>query len=30
MHHLDPHPVAENQWLACVDGFSQYEQGTLP
>ena len=20
MHHVDPHPVGENQWVACVDG----------
>lgn len=21
MHHIDPHIIKENQWLACVDGF---------
>jgi len=20
MHHIDPHPLGENQWIACVDG----------
>ena len=20
MHHIDPHPVSENRWIACVDG----------
>lgn len=23
MHHIDPHPVGGNQWLACVDGSGQ-------
>jgi hypothetical protein len=22
MHHIDPHPMSEGQWIACVDGFS--------
>lgn len=25
MHHLDPHRLADGQWLACVDGFRWHE-----
>ena len=25
MHHIDPHQVADNTWLACVDGFCWHE-----
>jgi hypothetical protein len=21
MHHIDPHPVGQDQWIACVDGY---------
>jgi hypothetical protein len=21
MHHIDPHPLSENKWIACVDGY---------
>lgn len=24
MHHIDPHKIGENQWLACVDGGARY------
>ena len=24
MHHIDPHNIAENHWLACVDGVARY------
>lgn len=23
MHHIDPHQIGENQWIACVDGFKK-------
>jgi len=23
MHHIDPHQIGENQWIACVDGFDK-------
>ena len=23
MHHVDPHQIGTNQWIACVDGFSE-------
>jgi hypothetical protein len=25
MHHLDPHPLEDGSWLACVDGWSMDE-----
>lgn len=24
MHHIDPHQIGENQWIAAVDGYSEY------
>ena len=23
MHHIDPHKIDENKWIACVDGFGE-------
>jgi hypothetical protein len=27
MHHIDPHPIGEGRWIACVDGFLWQEYG---
>ena len=27
MHHIDPHPLADGGWIACVDGFHWQEAG---
>lgn len=24
MHHIDPHQIEKNKWIACVDGFNSY------
>ncbi len=29
MHHIDPHPMGEGRWIACVDGFLWQECRTL-
>ena len=28
MHHIDPHPLGDGRWLACVDGWSRVEIST--